>query len=171
MRVRVARPYNIVNAEIAAAAAIAYSKLALTGGIVNADIAAAAAIVYSKLALTGGIVNADIAAAAAIADSKLESIVAVSSMGSYTGDNAISRHIAHGLGKVPKFVFIFSVTVIFCWFLPPNWDNMLVWVDAGTNGFLITESLTTTYFSVGAAASLAHSANLAPLVYSWVAIG
>lgn len=61
----------IVNADIDAAAAIAYSKLALTGGIVNADINASAAIAYSKLSLTNGIVNADVNTAAAIAYSKL----------------------------------------------------------------------------------------------------
>ena len=41
---------TIVNAEISASAAIAYSKLSLAGSIVNADIAAGAAIVDSKLA-------------------------------------------------------------------------------------------------------------------------
>lgn len=40
----------IVNADVDAAAAISYSKLALTGNIVNADIGASAAIAYSKLA-------------------------------------------------------------------------------------------------------------------------
>lgn len=40
----------IVNADVNAAAAIAYSKLALTGSIVNADVGASAAIAYSKLA-------------------------------------------------------------------------------------------------------------------------
>lgn len=62
---------NIANANIAAAAAIAYSKLALANSIVNADINAAAAIAYAKLALTNSIVNADIAAGAAIAYAKL----------------------------------------------------------------------------------------------------
>lgn len=62
---------SITNAMINASAAIAYSKLNLTGGIVNADISASAAIAYSKLNLTGSIVNADINASAAIAYSKL----------------------------------------------------------------------------------------------------
>lgn len=62
---------SVTNASVAVAAAIAYSKLALTASIINADIAAAAAIAYSKLALTNSIVNGDIAAAAAIAYSKL----------------------------------------------------------------------------------------------------
>lgn len=61
----------IVNSMVNAAAAIAYSKLALTGSIVNADINASAAIAYSKLNLTASIVNADISASAAIAYSKL----------------------------------------------------------------------------------------------------
>jgi hypothetical protein len=64
----------IVNADINAAAAIAYSKLNLAASIVNADVAVGAAIAYSKLALTGAIVNADVAAAAAIAYSKLATL-------------------------------------------------------------------------------------------------
>jgi hypothetical protein len=64
---------SIVNADINNSAAIAYSKLALTGLILNADIANAAAIAYSKLNLTTSIVNNDIAASAAIARTKLAS--------------------------------------------------------------------------------------------------
>ena len=46
---------NITNANIATAAAIAYSKLNLTASIVNADISGSAAIVDTKLAqLTSG---------------------------------------------------------------------------------------------------------------------
>jgi hypothetical protein len=62
---------SVVNADIASAAAIAYSKLNLTGSIANADVSASAAIAYSKLALSASIVNADIAVGAAIAYSKL----------------------------------------------------------------------------------------------------
>jgi len=62
---------TIVNADISVSAAIAYSKLALTGAIVNADISGSAGIDYSKLALTSSIVNADISGSAAIAYSKL----------------------------------------------------------------------------------------------------
>lgn len=62
---------GIKNAQVDAAAAIAYSKLALSGSVTNSDIAAAAAIAYTKLALTNSIVNADISSSAAIAFSKL----------------------------------------------------------------------------------------------------
>lgn len=51
----------IVNADIAGGAAIAYSKLNLTGSIVNSDISSSAAIVYSKLSLSGSIQNGDLA--------------------------------------------------------------------------------------------------------------
>lgn len=52
---------KLLNADVDAAAAIAYSKLALATSIVNADISASAAIAYSKLALTGAILAADLA--------------------------------------------------------------------------------------------------------------
>jgi len=61
----------IVNTDVNASAAIAYSKLNLSGAILNADINAGAGIVYSKLTLTGSIVNADINSSAAIARSKI----------------------------------------------------------------------------------------------------
>lgn len=51
---------NITNTQMAAGAAVAYTKLALTGSIVNADVAVGAAIAYAKLNLTGAIVTGDI---------------------------------------------------------------------------------------------------------------
>lgn len=62
---------SVVDADIAYGAAIAYGKLNLSNGIQNGDINASAAIAYSKLALTGSIVNADVSSSAAIAYSKL----------------------------------------------------------------------------------------------------
>ncbi len=62
---------KLVNANVDAAAAIAYSKLNLATSIVNADISGSAAIAYSKLNLATSIVNADINGSAAIAYSKL----------------------------------------------------------------------------------------------------
>lgn len=44
---------NIVNADISGSAAIAYTKLALTGSIVNADISSGAAILASKIQVAG----------------------------------------------------------------------------------------------------------------------
>lgn len=52
------------------------TKVLLSGAVVNADINAAAAIAYSKLNLSASIVNADVGAAAAIAYSKLAALTA-----------------------------------------------------------------------------------------------
>ncbi len=60
---------SVVNAQVDASAAIAYSKLSLSTSILNADISASAAIAYSKLDLTGAILNADLAGS--IAASKI----------------------------------------------------------------------------------------------------
>jgi hypothetical protein len=74
---------SIVNADVAAGAAIAYAKLALTGAILNADLAGS--IAYAKLVLTGAVVNADIAAAAAIAFSKMAALSASKMLGTTAG--------------------------------------------------------------------------------------
>lgn len=58
--VPLARLTGITNTQIDAAAAIAYSKLNLTGTLVNADVNASAAIVYSKLNLGNSIVAGDL---------------------------------------------------------------------------------------------------------------
>jgi len=63
---------TIGNTEIAADAAIAYSKLNIAGEIVNSDVGAAAAIAYSKLDLVGLLVNTDVATDAAIVEAKIE---------------------------------------------------------------------------------------------------
>lgn len=81
----------VVNADINAAAAIAYSKLNLATSIVNADINGSAAIAYSKLSLGTSIVNADIAAAAAIVLTKLAAVTASRALVS-DGSGFVSAH-------------------------------------------------------------------------------
>lgn len=88
---------SIVNADIAAGAGIAYSKLTLTGGILNSDINASAAIAYSKLSLTGMILNADLAGS--IADSKL---LQITTAGKVSGASLTSfSSIPSGAGVIP----------------------------------------------------------------------
>lgn len=93
-RLVIAGAAEIVNADVSASAAIAYSKLNLATSIVNADINAAAAIAYSKLNLSTSIVNADVAAAAAIATTKLaalsNSIVPVTSASGFLTSSAVT---------------------------------------------------------------------------------
>jgi hypothetical protein len=88
----------IVNADVASGAAIAYSKLALSGSIVNADVSGSAAIATSKIAqdqgITGGasghiaattITNANVSTTAAIALSKLATIATATILGNNSG--------------------------------------------------------------------------------------
>lgn len=90
---------TIVDADINGAAAIVYSKLALTGSVVNADIAAAAAIAYSKLALSGSVVDADINTSAAIARTKIAAgtayrVLANNNLGVMSENAAITPNMA-----------------------------------------------------------------------------
>ena len=57
---------SITDSLVSSTAAIAYSKLNLTGNIVNADVSASAAIAYSKLNLAGAVLNADLAGSIAL---------------------------------------------------------------------------------------------------------
>ncbi|MDQ7773586.1 MAG: hypothetical protein RDU13_08685, partial [Elusimicrobiales bacterium] len=84
---------SIVNADINSAAAIAYSKLALTGSILNADVNAGAAIAYSKLNLANSIVTGDIVdgtiadadLAGSISPSKITGTAAILGANTFTG--------------------------------------------------------------------------------------
>ena len=70
---------------------IPYSAVS-SKSVVNADVNASAAIAYSKLNLSGSIVNADINASAAIADTKLATI----STAGKVSDSALSSNVTLG---------------------------------------------------------------------------
>jgi len=89
---------SLVNADINASAAIAYSKLNLSGSIVNADVSASAAIAYSKLNLSASIVDADISSSAAISLSKLAALTASKLLVS-DGSGIISASTGSGFVK------------------------------------------------------------------------
>lgn len=79
---------TIVNADINTAAAIAYSKLSLTGGIVNADISTSAAIANSKLAnsaVTVGTTSIALGASSTTLGG-LTSVTSTSFVGALTGN-------------------------------------------------------------------------------------
>ena len=95
----------IVNADINSAAAIAYSKLALSSGITNTDVSASAAIVYSKLALSSGITNTDVNASAAIAGTKISPNFGSQNIVT-TGNITAANHIAaSGTAAAPSIAF------------------------------------------------------------------
>lgn len=72
------------------------------GEIVNADVAAGAAIAYSKLNLALGIVNADVAAAAAISATKLNRY----NSGNQTITAGGALTLAHGRGSKPFLIIV-----------------------------------------------------------------
>ena len=89
---------TITNADIATNAAIAYSKLALTGSIVNADINASAAIVDTKLATIstpGKVSGTAVSGAVASADYATNADHANSSDYASTSDYALAADTAN----------------------------------------------------------------------------
>ena len=130
---------NIINSNTQVGANVIQTGNVLDGTLVNADFNAAAAIAYSKLALTGAVLNADLAGS--ITDSKLNQIAtagkvsgaAITSLaslpagaGTIPGANlpgtvnkvlttsrasnasGATQSIAHGLGKTPSKVRVMA---------------------------------------------------------------
>ena len=85
---------SIINTDVNAAAAIAYSKLNLANSLVDADVNSAAAIAYSKLNLATSIVNGDISVTAAIAINKLAALAPDTVVGNSTVSSANPSAVA-----------------------------------------------------------------------------
>lgn len=173
---------------------IAYSELALSGALKKGDIEAAAGIEYSKLALTGAVLAADIKAAADIPLSKLVSTVCseteadnkisdhagiadahhtqvLNTKGTYTGDDAVNRAIPHGLGVVPKIVFIIEVAIGGIAFRIFEEQAKIFSWSLATQGEMAVTVPNTTNFYVGNATSPSKSANENAILYAWAAMG
>jgi len=104
---------SIVNADVNSAAAIAYSKLSLGNSIVNSDVSTSAAIAYSKLNLSASIVNADISATAAIATSKISGLAASATTDTTNAGNITSGTLPNArLSSVPNSALAYSSVTI-----------------------------------------------------------
>lgn len=108
----------IVNADVNAAAGIAYPKLTLSGSVVNADINTAAAVVYSKLQLSGQVLARDISGSKVVyADQNISGQVLARDLkytklsGVYVTGLAITY--THNWGAVPTLVFITQISTAF----------------------------------------------------------
>lgn len=135
------RALGITNSHINASAAIAYSKLSLTGGIVNGDINASAAIAYSKLNLAASLVAGDVATGGT---TRIARVVD----GALTG-GANSEVITHSLGK--QFVQL------------NFFDNATPFAMVGPYYYECTSTTTATVY--------AASGNNLPAGFKWQAVG
>jgi hypothetical protein len=91
--------------------------------------------------------------------------------GSFTGDNTANRAIPHGLGIIPKIVFIYDESgALRTYVLRQNRANIMYQRNDSFGSQSVT-GLTSTNFYVGNAASYPDSANENTRIYQWVAFG
>jgi len=140
----------IVNADVSASAAIAYSKLNLALSIVNADVSASAAIAYSKLNLALSIVDADVSATAFISRTKLANgsnnhVVVNNSSGVMASEAQLS--VSRG-GTAASTLTLNNVIL-------GNGTSAVQFVAPGSSGNLLTSNGTTWTSAAPAGASIA----------------
>jgi hypothetical protein len=99
---------------------------------------------------------------------------AKSSSGSYTGDGAANKAIAHSLGYAPKFVYIYEdrgVELAYVAIINTGYNKMLK-IDQ-TPAVALSGALTApdaTNFYVGVAGDLVGTMNFSGYTYYWVAV-
>ena len=86
--------------------------------------------------------------------------------GSYVGDDTVNRVIPHGVGAIPKIVFICKADRNY----QINVTSGVIYTLTG-NAYLAVTVPTSTNFYVGNATSYDNSANYNLITYYWVAIG
>jgi len=168
---------DITDAWIAAAAAIAESKLSFdtVGGHKHDGTLARrmseADITFDTVA--GHKHDGTLARRMAKADLSDGAKISYISSGSYTGDSTENRAIAHGLGVKPKAVFILDTTGRY-WFRMFEESAGYTWIQKMEPGATRRENQTLwtdTYFYVGRYDAYFDTANYTGYVYYWVAFG
>lgn len=89
-----------------------------------------------------------------------------STNGTYTGNGAANRAVAHGLGKIPRVVFLYASGSAALWFI----SDQLAQIVYTANAAYAVTAMTASDFYVGNVASMGGSANDAGVVYYWEAI-
>jgi hypothetical protein len=104
---------------------------------------------------------------------------AVITSGTYTGNNTANRAIAHGLGSVPKIVFIQNQTdtsYLYFFVIFPGFGYILgfklnsgSWISSTGSSALAVYQMTSTYFYIGNSSDYPNTANHVNKLYRWVA--
>lgn len=117
--------------------------------------------------LKPGSLLASLTAHAADVSTHGQNAIAGISSGSYAGNNTVNRAIPHGLGVIPKVVFIVNQPSAL------NAINHLalgfIW-SSSSNNLAVTGSDATNFY-VGNATSYPNSGNATTRTYDWIAIG
>jgi hypothetical protein len=126
---QVTRTTTFVDGNVLTASALngEFNNLLNAPNIVNADISSNAAIAYSKLNLTGNITNADIADNAAIASSKL-ALVINRAFTWYLPDTEIVRNGAGAFYIAPE-----AMTVVKIWYICTS-GTATIRINGGADG-------------------------------------
>ena len=95
---------------------------------------------------------------------------AVIASDSYTGNDTANRAIAHGLGRQPKFIYIYTPETRNYQFVVSMDGYVKLTYSAGDYSHAVTTSDATNFY-VGNASNYLQSANDDTNTYQWVAIG
>lgn len=145
----------IVNADVSAGAAIAYSKLVLTGSISNSDVNSSAAIAYSKLALTGSVVDADLASGVGTSANNLVKLTAAAKYPAVDGSLITSLTIGSLFGtsasKTVGTIYQAATDGIVCGFVSGGGVNttMISYSDSNASPSTVVQKGTFTFVGGG----------------------
>jgi hypothetical protein len=154
--------------------ATAWSVQDLFDATAPAALAAAATAGTSLLAAHRDHVHLDPAIAhAALTATHGAAFIAGVTSGTYTGDNTAARAIAHGLGRVPKFVFIINQSTGATFYTETvSYGSGAAIASWGTTSAAIAmTAFSTTNFYVGDNPASANGANMNTISYGWTAFG
>lgn len=151
----------ITNADVKAAAGIVYSKLSLALGIVHGDVATAN---KDGIAATPSMRTLGTGVQQAAAGDHTHIPNAIIAKGSYTGDNANNKAVAHGLGVIPKLVICIKSSYANVYgFLVTSAQWVTITADVEAFESVTAQTTTNFYISV--------TLNATGHTYDWVAIG
>jgi len=90
--------------------------------------------------------------------------------GQYAGDDSANKAIAHGLGMIPKWVYVSGIAGQGFKNVISDQDRDAITAIGAAGAYAVT-AMDSTNFYVGNATSYANSANQAGVTYAWVALG